>query len=371
MSSPFLESPLKRGRRRRRGRRAAAIVALTTAVVAVAAVALLTLAPNVLLSAEDWLFADRGSGSLRVEQTRRNAGVLPSDDATLPRLGSVESRATGPAPHGGSLAVSLGVADAFNARFKKPPRAGLVFELDSGRVLWRRRSIVRAPIASLTKIMTALLVVDQTKPRERAKITAAAVDYEGRGVGLPKGKRVPVESLLNGLLITSGNDAAKALAIHVSGSERSFVRAMNERARQLGLTCTHFVSPHGLEPGNRSCAADLAALSRIAMDEWRIARVVRKSSAGVRAPVKGDKLYVNTTNPLLTGAKPYKGTIGLKTGTNRAAGHCYVGIVERGGKRLGVVLLDSPNVRRQARSLLNRAFRESRPPRRKRRRAAG
>ena len=214
-------------------------------------------------------------------------------------------------------------------------------------------------MASLTKIMTALVVVDETRRREKVRVTKAALRYSGSGVGvLPKGKKVPVDGLLAGLLLPSGNDAAIALADHVSGSERRFVQTMNRRARKLGLRCTRFASSHGLEPGNRSCAADLAAMSRMAMKEPRIRRLVRRKQVATRFPIKGGKLYVNSTNPLLrTG---YRGTIGLKTGSTDKAGHCFVAIVRRGRRELGVVLLHSPNTGVQARQLFDAAFRAGR-----------
>jgi len=215
------------------------------------------------------------------------------------------------------------------------------------------------PMASLTKIMTALIVVDQTKPHEKIRVPRDALNYSGSGVGvLPKGKKVPVEGLLAGLLLPSGNDAAIALADHVSGSQGKFVRLMNRRARQLGLTCTHFSSPHGLEPRNRSCAADLAAMARMAMDQPRIARVVRNKQLAVKFPIKGGKLYVNSTNPLLH--LRYRGTIGLKTGSTDEAGHCFVGVVRRGKRELGVVLLHSPDTGSQAKQLLDAAFKAGR-----------
>ena len=254
-------------------------------------------------------------------------------------------------------AVSLQGTDSFRLAFKQPPRAGLVFDLGSGRVLWRRRPLRSMPIASLTKIMTALVVVDRARPRDQARITRAALRYSGSGVGLlPKGRHVSVESLLHGLLLVSGNDAAIALAGHVAGSERRFVRLMNARARALGLGCTRFVSAHGLERGNRSCAADLAAMARLAMGQARIARVVRKRSAAVRFPIKGGRLYLNNTNPLLR--LRYPGAIGLKTGYTDEAGRSFVGVVRRGRRRLGVVLLHSPDPARQARKLLGTAFRK-------------
>ena len=294
-------------------------------------------------------------GSSRRTLYESAVGVVPPELSGAPSAAAPQD-ALGPLPKRGPAGVSLGGTDAIGLRFKRPPRAGLLFDLDSGRVLWRRNALATMPMASLTKIMTALLVADRTSSTERVKVTAEAVDYEGRGVGLPKGKRVPVEGLLHGMMLVSGNDAAKALAIHVGGSERRFVRMMNRRAAALGLLCTRFASPHGLENGNRSCAADLAAMARLAMAEQRIKRVVRKRQAAVRFPVKGGKLYVNSTNPLY---RPrYRGTVGLKTGFTNPAGRCYVGVVRRGKRRLGVVLLHSPDPSRQARKLFDAAFRQ-------------
>jgi D-alanyl-D-alanine carboxypeptidase (penicillin-binding protein 5/6) len=251
--------------------------------------------------------------------------------------------------------VSLAGVDAFHVFLKHPPRAGLVFDLGSGEVLWRLKPRRTLPIASLTKIMTALLVAERTRPRERVLITQAAVDYTGSGVGLlPKGRRVRLEALLNGLLIVSGNDAAIALAVHMAGSEARFVRMMNRRAAELGLTCTRFASAHGLEDGDRSCARDLAVLTRLAMRRDRIRRVARTEYAELPFPIKGGKLYLSGHNPLLR--LDYPGAIGLKTGYTDAAGRCFVGVARRGGRTLGVVLLDSRDPAIQAPKLLNAAF---------------
>jgi D-alanyl-D-alanine carboxypeptidase (penicillin-binding protein 5/6) len=252
--------------------------------------------------------------------------------------------------------VSLEGDDAFSIGFRKPPRAGIVFDVGSGDVLWRRDPLGARPVASLTKVMTALVVATTTRPRDRVRIPAAALRYTGRGVGvLKRGKRVPVEALLSAVLITSANDAAIALAHHVGGSVRGFARLMNERARVLGLRCTRFASPHGLEDRNRSCAADLAALTRLAMAERRIVAIARIPYTQIRAAVKGKRLYLATTNPLL--AAGYRGAIGLKTGYTSKAGRCLIAVVRRGRRTLAAVLLGSPNPGEQARRLLERAFR--------------
>jgi D-alanyl-D-alanine carboxypeptidase (penicillin-binding protein 5/6) len=211
------------------------------------------------------------------------------------------------------------------------------------------------PMASLTKIMTALLAVERGRPDDPVRITAAALHYSGSGVGLlPRGRRVRFETLLNGMLIVSGNDAAIALAVHLGGNERRFVALMNERAAQWGLDCTHFASSHGLEDGNRSCARDLAVMTRLAMAEPRIRRIVRRRQVAFHFPIKGGRLFLYGHNPLIR--LGYPGAIGLKTGYTNAAGSCFVGVARRGGRRLAVVLLNSRDPAKHAPKLLNAAF---------------
>jgi D-alanyl-D-alanine carboxypeptidase (penicillin-binding protein 5/6) len=252
-------------------------------------------------------------------------------------------------------AVPLSGVDAFHVHLRRPPRAGLVFDVNTGEVLWRARPTLVVPIASLTKIMTALLTVERSHPDDPVRITKAALNYSGSGVGLlPRGKRVRLETLLNGLLIVSGNDAAIALAVHLAGTERRFVGMMNRRAHDWGLECTHFASSHGLEDGNRSCARDLAVLTRLAMAEPRIRRIVRRRQVVFRFPIKGHKLYLYGHNPLMR--LGYAGTIGLKTGYTNAAGRCFVGVVRRRGRTLGVILLGSRDPAKHAPKLLNAAF---------------
>jgi serine-type D-Ala-D-Ala carboxypeptidase (penicillin-binding protein 5/6) len=259
----------------------------------------------------------------------------------------------GPTP----LAVELKAPDLIRVPFHRPPRAGLLFDLDTGRVLWRRNPTRILPIASLTKMMTALLVVAGERPGVRVRITKEARQAPGSRVGLlPRKKPVRLESLLYGLLLPSGNDAAHALAQKVSGSSSAFVTAMNDRAQKMNLGCTHFTSVDGfIDAGNHSCAIDLAALARAVVDQPRLARIVGSRSVVLRFPTKGGKLYLFNNNPLLrTG---YAGTIGVKTGYTDAAGHCLVAAVRRHGHRLGVVLLHSPDTNVQARKLLARGFR--------------
>jgi D-alanyl-D-alanine carboxypeptidase len=275
---------------------------------------------------------------------------------------------SGPAPlaGGGTAPSPLSVRlddprDLVRLRFKHQPRSGLLFDLDTGQVLWRRDPTRVLPIASLTKMMTAVLIARHVPADAKVRITKAALSYKGSGVGLfRRGRRIPVRTMLYGLLLPSGNDAAIALAQRAGhGSVKRFVAMMNREARAMGLACTHFTSPDGfVDRDNHSCAPDLAALARAVLREPRIARIVRRRQAVLPFPIKGGKIYLYNHNPLLQ--QGYRGVTGVKTGFTDAAGRCLVATVRRGRVRLGVVLLHSPDPGTQARKLLDRGFRLAR-----------
>src|SRR3954451_15525008 len=296
-----------------------------------------------------WLLTREDGATLQPPAAAIHQPLVSQDTSTRP---PAKPRAGTPPPgialFGGRRPIKL--------HFKNPPRGGLVFDLASGQVLWAHRPLEKLPMASLTKLMTAIIVVERTRPTDRARVTKEALGYSGSGVGvLPKGKLVPVEGLLTGMLLPSGNDAALALADHIAGRDRKFVRLMNRRAKVMGLGCTHYASSYGLPDSNVSCAADLAALSRFSMSKPRMSRFVRKPSAKVRFPIKGGFLYVTSTNPLLRDRFP--GTIGLKTGSTDKAGHCFIGIARRAGGTYRVALLHSPHTLAQSENLLGAAFR--------------
>jgi serine-type D-Ala-D-Ala carboxypeptidase (penicillin-binding protein 5/6) len=293
-------------------------------------------------------------------------------DPDPPQQQAVESPAPGPlldsgtAPLAGGgtapspLAVRLDdPRDAVAVNFKRPPRSGLLFDVDSGRVLWRQRPERVLPIASLTKMMTALVAVDRLPEDGKVRITKQALAYTGSGVGMFKrGRRIEVGTMLHGLLLPSGNDAAIALAQEAAGTVPAFISLMNARARSMGLACTRFSTVSGIrDAGNHSCAPDLAALARAVLREPRLARIVRRRSAVLPFPIKGRKLYLYNNNPLLR--MGYRGTTGVKTGYTEAAGRCLVATVRSRGRTLGVVLLDSPDPGRQAVQLFDRAFRRT------------
>jgi serine-type D-Ala-D-Ala carboxypeptidase (penicillin-binding protein 5/6) len=247
-------------------------------------------------------------------------------------------------------------ADPVQLPFRDPPKAGLLVNLDTGQVLWQRNALERLRVASLTKMMTALITVKSAPANAPVLVTRQAVESQGSKVGvLPLGRHIRLETMLYGLLLPSGNDAAIALAQHVAGTVPRFVAEMNAEAAKLGLGCTRYSSPSGYyDEGNYSCAADLAVLAHDDLEQPRIARVVRSATAVLPFPIKGGKLYLYNNNPLLIYG--YPGVTGMKTGYTIAAGKCLVATAQRHGMRLGVVLLNSLNPATQARQLLDYAF---------------
>lgn len=236
--------------------------------------------------------------------------------------------------------------------FKDPPRAGMMFDVDTGEILWEHHADRELPIASLTKMMTAHLIAERHSPDEKVLISKDAPRTGGSMIGLlPVGKRVPLGALLKGLLLVSGNDAATALAEDDAGTVARFVDRMNEEADRMGLSCSHFTTPHGLEDENNySCPQDLAKLARADLGNPRIAKIARTDHVGVPFPIKGGRLVLYNNNPFIRAGDP---TItGLKTGYTDAAGRCYVTTARRGGRHLGVILLDTPDPLAQIPKLL-------------------
>jgi D-alanyl-D-alanine carboxypeptidase (penicillin-binding protein 5/6) len=246
-------------------------------------------------------------------------------------------------------------------RFKHPPLAGLLFDVRTGKVLWQRRPRLEHPIASLTKMMTALMVANRNRPGERVKISQKAAHTPGSATGLlPRGKKVPLEPLLQALIMISANDAAVALAEHDGGTVTRFVKEMNFQAKSMGLTCTHYSTPNGLrDRNNYSCPLDLAELARADLANPRIAQIAHTRNAQPRFPIKGKHLYLYNNHYFLQHGLPglpQAQVTGLKTGFTDPAGRCYVTTARIGGHQLGVVLLHSPDPITQVPALLRAGF---------------
>jgi D-alanyl-D-alanine carboxypeptidase (penicillin-binding protein 5/6) len=214
--------------------------------------------------------------------------------------------------------------------------SGIMVERQSGAVLWSKEPDRELPPASTTKIMTALLVLERVRDLDEwARVPRIPIPQKV-GVDLMPGDRIRVREALDALLIESANDAALTLATHVAGSERKFVTLMNRRARELGLTHTHFTNSRGTaEPGLHSTARDLATLARVAMRQPSFRRVVGTRYTVITYPPDG-RVPIRNHNRLLL---RYDWANGVKTGSNAASGKVLVGSGRPGPVALIVVTM--------------------------------
>jgi len=218
----------------------------------------------------------------------------------------------------------------------------------TGRVLYEKNADQQALIASTTKIMTALIVCEQCNVLDRMRIPKEAVGIEGSSMYLKEGEILTIQELLYGLMLSSGNDAAVALAIYCGGTVEGFAELMNDKAHVLGLRNTHFENPNGLDsPGHYSTARDLAVLAAYAMENPIFYKTVSAKTVTV-----GSR-YLRNHNKLLW---QVQGADGVKTGYTRAAGRILVSSATRDGRRLICVTLNDPNDWADHASLLEEGF---------------
>jgi serine-type D-Ala-D-Ala carboxypeptidase (penicillin-binding protein 5/6) len=233
-------------------------------------------------------------------------------------------------------------------------RSAILVDATSGTVLWARYPHRRLPIASTTKIMTAVLALERLRPHDVVTVHRSVARVPPITEGLRPGERVEAWKLFYGLLLYSGNDDALALAIAAGGTRSRFVSMMNDRAQALGLGDSHFRSPSGLiDRDNYSSAWDLAALTRYALWNPRFRAVVRTRIKRVQwsRPIRL-KIYVNKNH--LIGS--YPGADGVKTGWTTIAKHCLVASAHRGSVRLIAVALGADDSYGDVKKLLNWGF---------------
>ncbi len=231
----------------------------------------------------------------------------------------------------------------------------IVIDAGTGAVLFAKRPHMRRPIASTTKIMTAVVAMEHLRPAGVVRVPREATRVQPYREGLKAGERVPAWKLFYGLLLASGNDTAVALAVAAGGTRVRFLRLMNEKARALGLRHTQFRSASGLiDQGNFSTARDLATLARYAMGNPSFRAIVGTKHRRVwwRPPARA-RLYENHNKLLWR----YPGADGIKTGWTTEAGQCLVASARRHGIRLIAVVLDSPDMYGDAARLLDYGFR--------------
>ncbi len=233
-------------------------------------------------------------------------------------------------------------------------KAAVLMDAESGEIIFEKNADMRLPMASTTKIMTAVVALERADLDEKVKISPAAVGVEGSSIYLCADEILTVRELLYALLLSSANDAATALAIHIGGGIGGFADMMNEFAAKLELNNSHFDNPHGLDsPGHYTTARDLAKLTAYALKNEEFKTIV--STYKIYIPFCGKKdgrLLVNH-NKLL---KSYDGVIGVKTGFTKKSGRCLVSAAQRDGACFIVVTLNAPDDWNDHRKLLDHGF---------------
>lgn len=234
-----------------------------------------------------------------------------------------------------SLALIFAVKIPAQAELAVSAKAAILMHADSGRVLYEKNADEHMLIASTTKIMTAIVVLEHCELDDLVEVDSRSAGIEGSSMYLKAGESYTVEDLLYGLLLVSGNDAASALALHVADSMEEFAELMNAKAAELGMTESSFKNAHGLdEEGHYSTARDMAKLAAYCMGNEDFARI-----AGTVSHTVGEQTLVNH-NRLL---REYDGCLGLKTGYTMAAGRTLVTCAERDGARYVCVTLNDPD----------------------------
>jgi D-alanyl-D-alanine carboxypeptidase (penicillin-binding protein 5/6) len=252
------------------------------------------------------------------------------------------------------LLPGAGTASGAETAVPTPPAAASYLVQVNGTTLWSQAAQRRLPQASLTKIMTALLVLEQGKAEELITISNSAARETGSRIGLRQGEKMRTKDLLAATLLSSANDACRALADHLGAGEPRFVARMNRRAQELGLANTRFANACGHDhPGQYSTANDLALLAGFAMSHRTFAELVKAVEIRI-GTADGQRTFRLENKNELVGR--YPGAIGIKTGTTPKAGKCLVALAEREENRVMLVMLQAPERWWQAVAILDQAF---------------
>ncbi len=219
-------------------------------------------------------------------------------------------------------------------------KSAILIEAESGTVLYQKNAFVRMPMASTTKIMTAIVAIEEGDLEKTVTVSDKAIGVEGSSIYLLPKERLTLEELVYALLLQSANDAATAIAIEVGGSVEGFADMMNEKAEALGLTATHFENPHGLDHEDHyTTAYDLAKITAYALGNKTFRDICSTYKKTIPHAEEGTRVLVNH-NKLL---RLYDGAIGVKTGFTKRSGRCLVGAATRDGLTLVSVTLSAPD----------------------------
>lgn len=233
-------------------------------------------------------------------------------------------------------------------------KAAILIEADSGDVVFEKNADERLPMASTTKIMTALVAIENIPDDKVVRINGNAVGVEGSSVYLKAGEELSFSDLLYSLMLASANDAAAAIAYECAGGIEEFAEMMNEKAAEIGLQNTHFTNPHGLDHEEHyTTARDLAVLTRYAMGNERFRQIVSTLTHQFEREAEIGVCLVVNHNKLL---RTYEGAVGVKTGFTKRSGRCLVSAAERDGVRLIAVTINAPDDWNDHRCMLDFGF---------------
>ena len=232
---------------------------------------------------------------------------------------------------------------------KTNSRRYIVYDRISKSMIIGKNEDVKSAMASTTKIMTTIVILEKADLNEKVTVSAKAGGTGGSRLGLKRGDKASVRDLLYGLMLRSGNDAAVALAEHVGGSVKGFAELMNEKASELGLTNTHFVTPHGLDDANHyTTALELAKLTDYAMDNETFAKIVGTKSTTIY--INNQSRQINNTNELLG---VLNGVVGVKTGFTNNAGRCLVTETKRNNMDIITIVLGADTKKDRTKDSVN------------------
>ena len=237
-------------------------------------------------------------------------------------------------------------------KFNTMASQALIYDTDSGVKLLEKDIDTPKPIASLTKLMTALIIMEDHKPSEIVTVGKLPIlGLEDQKMGLVEGEEIEVGELLKALLIYSANDAANALAIYDSESIENFSIKMNDKATQWGLTKTKFEDPSGLSPNNTSSANDLLKIASILSVNDTFKNITSTAYTKV-SNLSGKSYDITTTNKILG----LGGVVGMKTGFTLEAGQCLITAAQRNGRRIITIVLNSPDRFQESKNMVEWSF---------------
>ena len=258
-----------------------------------------------------------------------------------------------------SLVLNIYITNSIKVANAENYSAEIVMEVVTNRVLYKSNENSKKYMASTTKILTALIVIENCNLNDVVTITKETVGVEGSSIYLEEGEQITVKELLYGLMLRSGNDCAETLAVFCSKNIDNFAKLMNETAKKIGAVNSNFVNPHGLHDDNHyTTAYDLALISCYAMKNPVFREIVGTKSIDISFSTRNYKRHLINKNKMLS---EFEGSTGIKTGFTKKAGRCLVSSCKKNGMELVCVVLNCPPMFERSKTLFTNLFNEYKP----------